>query len=449
MNTNPRSSQISKPPPRSKPSFDLFLVLLALNIFFSDGRNLYLWNDRLLYWQRIKRSEIQRVIRSLVDTEHLPYISTAVVNEVVNMLINDPRLYRNFDAIRKGNQHLIHVRNGVFDTKTSELITDEKFIRSCNFDYCMAFEFLDNFDAEDTPTWNKLLETSLQAESDSDKEQYVYEVLAYLLCRYTKAERAVVLYGDSGSGKSMFCNLVESAFEEQDVIAFMPTALGNKNERFKFRDILLAVNREVPMPQISQTDVLKSLITCEMITGEEKYQMSESFAPRCKLLMAGNTLPNFKEVDDTGNESIIRRLLVLPFKRVHDMAEADLDMKDKLMGEKNYIFSSALKYLPSLIERNFVFTECTDIKDILANYAELQDLLPSFVKDCCEIGEGLKVHNKDILIAVRNYYRDNGMICQMNDNQIINRLIKLSGAVRGKFRLNGPPLSGLKNICLK
>lgn len=131
------------------------------------------------------------------------------------------------------------------------------------------------------------------------------------------------------------------------------------------------------------------------------------------------------------------------------MAEADLDMKDKLIGEKNYIFSRALKYLPSLVERNFVFTECADIKDVLANYAELQDLLPSFVKDCCEIGEGLKVHNKDILIAVRNYYRDNGMLCQMNDNQIINRLIKLSGAVRGKFRLNGPPLSGLKNICLK
>jgi len=429
--------------------FELFAMIFSLGILISDGRSLYLWNDKLLYWQRIKRSEMQRVIRSLVDEEQLPYISTAVINEVVNMLINDPRLYRDFDATRKSNQHLIHVRNGVFDTKTSELITDEKFIRSCNFDYCMDFEFLEDFDAEDTPTWNKLLETSLQAESDSDKEQYVYEVLAYLLCRYTKAERAVVLYGDSGSGKSLLCNLVEGAFEARDVIAFMPTALGNKNERFKFRDILLAVNREVPMSQIGQTDVLKSLITCEMITGEEKYQMSESFVPRCKLLMAGNTLPNFKEVDDTGNESLIRRLLVLPFKRVHDMAEADLDMKDKLIGEKNYIFSRALKYLPSLVERNFVFTECADIKDVLANYAELQDLLPSFVKDCCEIGEGLKVHNKDILIAVRNYYRDNGMICQMNDNQIINRLIKLSGAVRGKFRLNGPPLSGLKNICLK
>lgn len=81
--------------------------------------------------------------------------------------------------------------------------------------------------------------------------------------------------------------------------------------------------------------------------------------------------------------------------------------------------------------------------------AQLQYLLPSFVEEYCDVGEEFRVHNNDILEAVRKYYHDNGKRCDMNDNQILNLIIDLCKGKRAKFRLNGPPLSGIIGIRLK
>ncbi len=426
-----------------------YRVLFDTGKFATDGSDIYLWQDKQLYWRCIRAPDIQRTVRRLVDPQLLPYISTATAEETLEMLKGDPRLYKDFEATRDENQNLIHFKNGVFNIKTAEFIEDEEFIRSRSFDYCMNLKLIEKPDITQAPTWNYLLQSSLQAVPDSSKAQLAYELLAYAVCRNTTAEKAVILYGDSGSGKSLMCNLIESAFSSHDVSAFALNNLGTKTWSIKFKNISVAICREIPMEALGSIDIFKSVISCEKITGEEKYAISESFVPHCKLVMAGNTLPNFREVDDTGNRSLIRRFVVLPFEKTHTDLDIDLGLKKKLIGERDIIFSYAMKYLPALVERNFMFTECDDSKRLLAQYEEEQDILPAFIEDCCDVGKHFRIHNAEILEAVKVYYSENGMTCQLSDNQILTRITRLCKGERDKFRLNGKNLRGIKGIRLK
>lgn len=425
----------------------LYRVLFDTGEFATDGSDIYLWCDEKLHWQCIRAPDIQRTVRRLVDPQLLPYISTAVAEETLEMMKGDPRLYKDFETIRNENYNLIHFKNGVFDIETAEFIEDEEFIRSRNFDYCMNLKFIEKPDITQAPTWNYLLQSSLQAAPDSSKAQLAYELLAYSVCRNTTAEKAVILYGDSG--KSLMCNLIESAFSSHDGTAFELKYLGTKTWSIKFKNISVAICREIPMEALGSIDVLKSVISCEKITGEEKYAISESFVPHCKLIMAGNTLPNFREVDDTGNRSLMRRFVVLPFVKTHTDLDVDPELRKKLESERDIIFSYAMKYLPELVKRNFRFTECDDSKRLLAEYEEEQDILPAFIEDCCEVGKIFRIHNAEILEAVKTYYSENGMTCQLNDNQILSRITRLCKGERDKFRLNGKNLRGIKGIRLK
>ena len=129
--------------------------------------------------------------------------------------------------------------------------------------------------------------------------------------------------------------------------------------------------------------------------------------------------------------------------------DIDLGLKKRLINERDIIFSYALKFLPSLIKLNFRFTECDDSKRLLAQYEEEQDILPAFIEDRCEVGKEFRIHNKEIQDAVQAYYFENGMTCQLSDNQILNRITRLCKGERDKFRLNGKNLRGIKGIRLK
>ncbi len=178
------------------------------------------------------------------------FLSTNVVEETLERLKADPAIFKDFDSIRNQNNNLIHFKNGVFNAETAEFKADEAFIRSRDFDYCMNMSFFENPDISQAHTWNRLLQTSLQSEPGSAKETLVYEILAYLICRNTQAEKAVILYGDSGSGKSLMCNLIESAFSPQDISAFELKHLGSKTWSIKFKNISIAICREIPMEAI-------------------------------------------------------------------------------------------------------------------------------------------------------------------------------------------------------
>ena len=427
---------------------EFYKAYLFCGKYAANHNTLYRCNDAFHYYQKIGKQDIQMVLCSDIHEEARDEISIGMINEIHARLLRDPRLQKDFGLIRKKNQHLVHTLNGVYNVDTGEFIERPDYADQFEFDYVLNFNYIPDADITEAKSWHTLLNTSLEIAKYPGKEKFVYQIIAYLLCRFLSAEKAVILYGDSGCGKSVMCSLIESAFRPDDMFDFKLDSLGNANYRIMLRNTSLTICREIPMAPIKHIDIFKSLITSEKISGEAKYEMAVTFAPYCKVLMAGNTLPNFKEVDDTGNESMIRRFVVLPFKKVH--TNRNNYLTEELIREKDIIFSYALSYLKELVASGFEFSLSEDSKEILNRYKEEQDMLPLFVSECCMTGEEHRIHNRDLLKAVRRFYAENGFNCLMSSRQIINKISELSGGTRARFRINkSAPLWGIQGIALR
>ena len=121
-------------------------------------------------------------------------------------------------------------------------------------------------------------------------------------------QKFVVLYGEGGSGKSTFLNIVQKLFQGY-FTTFEAKALTSSNNVFStevFRNNpLVAIQHDGDLSRIEDNTKLNSIVSHEEMTMNEKYKPSYTARANCFLFMATN-----KPVRITDAKSgIIRRLI--------------------------------------------------------------------------------------------------------------------------------------------
>lgn len=168
---------------------------------------------------------------------------------------------------------------------------------------------------------------------EEDRRKLEWAIGAIITGDARNIQKFIVLYGEAGSGKSTFLNIVEKLFQGYytsfDAKAITSTGNSFWSEMFRSNP-LVAIQHDGDLSKIEDNTKLNSIVSHEEMTMNEKYKPSYSSRINSFLFMGTN-----KPVKITDAKSgIIRRLIdvkpsgrKIPTKRYHTlMAQVDFEL---------------------------------------------------------------------------------------------------------------------------
>ncbi len=298
------------------------------------------------------------------------------------------------------NPNLIHCINGAVDYKAQTIVNSDKRHK---FDYKFNAKYLPKATIDDAPFFKRFCETSL--DGDEQKVKLLLSIIGYLLFPLNNAKKAFVLLGPPNCGKSIICKLVEAIFGENNVCHIPLEKLGDR-----FSKAMLSLNRinicaELSGKPYRDLETFKLVVGGDSLTAEFKGRTPFDFKCNCKLLFAGNVLPSIKNEDIS--TAFADRLTVLMFPRSIDEKDRIRDLEEKLLSEKDIIFSLAVNSIKPLIENNMVFDCPEDSANLLKDYSFQQSHIKDFVEEYCDVGFDKSVYSSELYKAYKSFCEDN------------------------------------------
>ena len=293
---------------------------------------------------RLSPDEAEAFIIALLPSEVQGSIQSSQLKEVIRRLRFLPALQMDLQAEFWKSQLYVNLKNGIYSIADQEMVYDRN---SFVFDYCIDIEYKARSKLEDAPYFKHFVETSLGMEQC----ECLLRTLGYSLSSLTKARKGFVWYGKGRTGKSTVLNVLESVIGEGLVSHEGFDVMSGERSKAHYIGKRVNICREIGIKPNKHEESFKSLISCEVTTGSEKYEKARDFAATLCFVFAGNTDIEFGVLDD----AILDRLVYLMFTREIPESEIDLDLEEKLLAERDIIFSLALDSLKGLIEDKYDF----------------------------------------------------------------------------------------------
>jgi putative DNA primase/helicase len=235
----------------------------------------------------------------------------------------------------------------------------------------------------DCPLWREFL-ARVTAENE-ELQKFLQRMCGYALTGNTSEEALFFLYGIGANGKSVFIRTVAGILGEHHKAAPMDMFTVSNSDRHPTD---LAMLRGARLVTATETEEgkrwdeakIKALTGGDRIPARFMRQDFFEYVPQFKLLIAGNHRPAIRTVD----EAIRRRMNLIPFTVTIPKQERDLDLSDKLKAEGPgilaWMIEGCLAWQRDGLQPPEVVTAAT--KDYLTS----QDVLQSFLEDCCVRG---------------------------------------------------------------
>lgn len=404
------------------------------------GGRILFYNGVRNCWRPLDKKKFQVFVRQhLTDAANFK-VSSAVIEEVRKRIQYDFRFQ--IQEMKFRHQQFLHVVNGFVDLETGKLYPESQ---SMYLDYRCEFTYLEEKEIH-AEAFEKFVKTSLQG--DETKRRLLLQILGYCLSDDAKAKVAFFLIGAGDSGKSVILEFLMKVLAEDEISTVPFNRIGDRFNRALLASSRVNICSELTSGKLGNIDFFKAVTSQEVIFAEEKGSDPFQFRVRTKLLSAGNVMPQIPEA--VGAEALLRRMVILYFPESVKKEEQDRNLLSKLIKEKDQICTLAVRELITLQKNNFVFEQPDDAK----NYEEQLHLnfsaLKEFVKECCEIMEGKRVHLCQLWDAFRDFCEDNLYDPQIKKLQFRQEIALIPGVSVSKFRLNTKnPQSGFEGIGLK
>ncbi len=323
-----------------------------------DGSKFYQYTDD--YWKALKKHEVKLLLRRFFDLYEPNCWRSSYQKEYLDVL---PLLCVSTETLTPTDGHIC-LKNGLLDLATYELKPHTPRI----FTTTKIPASYDPGDSKAAPQFMKFLDDIFVG--DQELIDLTAEMMGYCLTTSTKAGKAFILLGPGANGKSTLIDILIEIVGE-DNISTVP--LGNLHPGFarsQIVDKVLNISTETETKNFNTGD-FKSIVTSDMMMFERKNEDVFSARPFCKIVAAMNQLPRTFDISD----GLTRRLIILPFvtsfvdNPICDwQKKIDRDLKKKLQGELDGIFSFAINGLRRLQENNFEFTTSSKTATLLEEY---------------------------------------------------------------------------------
>ena len=388
---------------------------------------------------RLSPDEAEAFIIALLPPEVQGAIKSTQIKEVIRRLRFMPQLQIDLQSEFWKAQRYVNLKSGIYDIERQELVYDRN---SFVFDYCIDIEYKARSKLEDAPVFKRFVESSLGL----DQLECLLRTLGYCVSSLTKARKAFVWYGKGRTGKSTVLNVLESVIGDGLVSHESFEKMSDDRAKAHFHGKRINICREISQKPNKDEELFKSLVSCEMITGSEKYEKARDFVATLSLVFAGNTDVEFGVLDD----AILDRLVYLMFSREIPVEDIDLDLEEKLLAERDIIFSLALDSLKGLIVDKFDFRMSPAAEEHLRRRRFSIHSPESFISEQCNVYAEGRV-SKVVLYAAYVAFCEANALKPEGRNRFYDRVRSYNAAITdGRVPdFNGNSVQGFHGVALK
>jgi putative DNA primase/helicase len=221
-------------------------------------------------------------------------------------------------------------------------------------------------------------------EGDEDTVKTVQELYGYVFYRKAPVpiEKMFIFYGEGRNGKSVMLDLLEMLVGSQNVASVMMSDLRDQNMRIQLYQKWVNVVAETPTKRAIEADLVKKIVSGDLISARRIYQPVMDFRPFAKHFISANILPQI----DEQTEAMRRRIMVIPFN--HDFRDDQSrqpkpELQEAFQREMPGILNWALEGLRRLKERNWILYTSPAIEDATREYLESSNSVKRFLKERC------------------------------------------------------------------
>ena len=276
-----------------------------------------------------------------------------------------------------------------------------------------------------------------------DALQKIHALLEFMglsLTATTEFEKALLMIGNGGNGKSVMIRLLTTMIGVKNQSAVQMNQLANRFQRAHMDGKIVNVMSELPEGSEIPDAELKAIISGESITAEHKLKAPFEFVPIAKLWVASNHMPGTRDL----SAGLFRRFIILKFEnRFDDLPSRDTRLSEKLATETSGILNHVLRALAEVFDRGEL-TQPESSKLALEAWRKDADQAALFVEERATLSSTGFTSSSALYAAYQSWAKESGIRKPLGSKGLTQRLTAL-GAVQGK---QGDTVRGLYGIQL-
>jgi len=354
-----------------------------------------------------------------------------VIEEVFRLLKMDESVYvdaENVDA----DENIINCKNGILHLDTKE-------ITSHTPDVLSTVQIPCNYLQDLIPPQNEYFHKFLQDLTSNDGDVIIllteYMGLAVSNIKGYRTKKALFLVGMGNTGKSQFRKLLSALVGTENDTSIDLEAIEGRFGTSQLLFKRLAGSNDMKFATVGQLGMFKQLTGGDRVFAEKKGKDGFTMIFNGLLCFCTNRMPKFG--GDKG-EHVYDRFIIVECNNVIPPEKRDPKLIEKLLSEKDYIFTFCVEQLQNLIDRRYQFELPEVCKNALNRYKVDNDNALEFINECTEyqpidtIGQGMRT--SDVYNIYRRWCIDNNDK-HLGKKAFYNRLVELG--IGEKQKTNG------------
>ena len=236
----------------------------------------------------------------------------------------------------------VNIQNGLLDVEAGRLLPHSP-------EHLSPIQLPVAYDAAATcPEW----ETFVEQVFPIDAQELAWQIIAWLMRPDVSIQKAILLLGEGGNGKSTYLTGVTNFVGHRNVSAVNLHRL--ESDRFSVARLigkLANICPDLPSSHLAGTSTFKALTGGDRLLAEYKYEDSFEFSPFARLVFSANLVPRSSD----SSHAFFRRWLVALFTRTFEEGEAiprpEMDARLANARELSGVLNKALLALRQMQEQ--------------------------------------------------------------------------------------------------
>lgn len=301
-----------------------------------DGK-IYLYEDG--YWKAIFPIEFINKIQNKITNNKGNKVITKFTMHAKKQIVENFKVIKYLPLEKFNRMPLINLENYMFDPIGINILKhDKEQYSTMRIDY--KYE-----DKAECSLWLKTLDEIF--EGDKNKLSLFQEFVGYCLIPDVKQKKAMLLLGESDSGKSTLLFIIRDLIGDINCSSVPLKFLAHPQYTPLLINKLVNIDADVDKNAQEYEAEFKKITTGEKVSCNQKHVPTFEFVPQCKIIMAANEFPKITD----HSSAFYTRLILIPCNRVFTEKEKNRDLTDQLRLELPGILNWAIEGLKRLRAR--------------------------------------------------------------------------------------------------
>lgn len=354
-----------------------------------ENDNFYMYDEG--YWKVVYEVEmLDTISNTLPDINKFPITAKKQVIENLKQLT-----MKRLERFNKGR--FLNFKEGLYDPLTDKLFDHHPDdMSTIRLPYSFNYHSI-------CPIWKKTLGEIF--EGDKTKSDILQEFFGYCLTKDTNREKALLLLGESRTGKSTILQTLRNLVGDINCSSVPLKFISNPQYTPLLINKMVNIDSDVSGKAENFEAEFKVITSGEPVSCNQKFIATFEFIPYCKLVMAANIFPRITD----HSSAFYKRLILIPCDRVFEESEQNIKLKGILNQELSGIFNWAVEGLHRLNERGH-FERRDFMKDAVQQLREDSNPVEVFFREHLksDVSADYEIIKPDLYDKYRKWCIDNG-----------------------------------------